>query len=81
MTHAGHFDLSLSLLRELLNLPEEAVVSAVTMGREQVLTRRFTVFVEHPDLPEVAGGEPAPEISPVWERDAEGRVKWVIFPG
>ena len=38
-----------------------------------------SVFIEHPDLPEIEEGTRAPEVSPVWERDETGRIDWHII--
>ena len=76
--HAGHFEVPLALLRELLQLPAEAAVRVVAMDISDSI-ENFTVVVEHPDLPGIDEGERAPEISPVWEREEDGGVRWHVI--
>lgn len=66
--NGAEFEMTLELLSSLLNLPQDTIIRGVNMSMEQMLdTRTFTVYVEHPDLPEIPEASIPSIVSPSWE--------------
>lgn len=58
------FDVTFQLLEKLLPLPDGTEIRGVTMTVDQQLKRMCTVYIEHPDFPEVPEGAVAPRREP-----------------
>ena len=67
---AGRVQVSMSLLADLLNLPEGSKIVRVSDAKASQF-RTFEIIVEHPSLPEVAEGEVIPEVGFVVDREVK----------
>ena len=69
--HRAYFDLHYSLLAELLHLPEDAEIVAVTGPDELIPNRIARIYVDHPDLPEtnLARGHLIPRVTPTYRTE------------
>lgn len=61
--HRARIDVSLELIRNLLGMPDDAQIVAVEWEPQRGLV--MTLWVEHPDLPEVLPGVVVPRITPI----------------